>query len=123
MREAVADCLVEDYERLIEGLRLPDPDDRHVLAAAIRCGAQVIVTFNLSDFPADLLGPYDIEAVHPDDFVLQTIDLVPGSVVRAVTEQAAALRNPPRSVAQLLDTLFSLGLPQSVSRLRDLIGG
>lgn len=53
MIEAVPDCLVTGYESLIDGLTLPDPDDRHVLAAAIRCDAQVIVTLNLRDSPAD----------------------------------------------------------------------
>ena len=57
MCEAVQDCRVSRYESLIEGLVLPDPGDRHVLAAAIRCGAQVIVTNNIRDFPADALAP------------------------------------------------------------------
>jgi hypothetical protein len=79
MIAAVADCMVTDYEPLIAGLRLPDPDDRHVLAAAIRCAAQVIVTTNLSDFPFESLRPYHIEAQHPDDFVLGLVDLAPGA--------------------------------------------
>jgi hypothetical protein len=58
MNDAVPDCLVKDYEPLVAGLRLPDPDDRHVLAAAVRCGAQVIVTANLRDFPAEHLAPF-----------------------------------------------------------------
>jgi predicted nucleic acid-binding protein len=66
MCEAVADCLVTGYEPLINGLTLPDPDDRHVLAAAIRCSAQVIVTANLDDFPAAALEPFNIEAQGPD---------------------------------------------------------
>lgn len=60
MCEAVADCLVTGYEPLINGLSLPDPDDRHVLAAAIRCSAQVIVTANLDDFPAAALERFNI---------------------------------------------------------------
>ncbi|MFE5700789.1 PIN domain-containing protein [Rhodococcus koreensis] len=51
MNRAVPDCLVTGYEALIPALTLPDEDDRHVLAAAIRAGAQVIVTANLRDFP------------------------------------------------------------------------
>lgn len=62
MNKAVRDCLVSGYEPLIEGLKLPDPDDRHVLAAAIQAGAQVIVTRNLKDFPAAGLEPWNIEA-------------------------------------------------------------
>ena len=120
MTEAVPDCLVSGYEELIEGIDLPDPDDRHVVAAAIRCGAQVIVTFNLDDFPADRLRRYHVEAQHPDDFVLDHIDLSPGTVVRAVEEQMAALRNPPIDLPTLLDTLRGIGLVQSVARLRGL---
>jgi hypothetical protein len=64
MNAAVRDCLVTGYGHLIETLTLPDPDDRHVLAAAIQGGASVIVTFNLTDFPAETLQPYGIEAQH-----------------------------------------------------------
>ena len=66
---AIPDACVDSYEDLIVGLSLPDDDDRHVLAAAIRCGADVIVTFNLKDFPIRSLEPFGIEAQHPDEFV------------------------------------------------------
>jgi hypothetical protein len=122
MNRAVADCLVTGYEDLIEGLALPDADDRHVLAAAIRCGAQTIVTFNLSDFPQSKLVAYEVEAVHPDDFVLDLIDLGPGTVCAVVKEQASALKNPPRTLGDLLDTLRDQGLVQSVGKLRELYG-
>ncbi len=75
MTPAVPDRTVTGFEGLIDGLVLPDVDDRHVLAAAIRAGAQAIVTFNLDDFPAERLASYNIEAKHPDDFVIDTIDL------------------------------------------------
>jgi predicted nucleic acid-binding protein len=68
MCTAVRDCLVTGHESLIEGLDLPDPDDRHVLAAAIRCDAQVIVTWNLANFPASALEPFDLEAQSPGRF-------------------------------------------------------
>lgn len=122
MNEAVPDCLVNGYEHLVEGLDLPDENDRHVLAAAIRAGAQAIVTFNLRDFPDHVLARYDIEAKHPDEFVMDSIDLAPGAVVRCVTEQASALRRPPVPLHELLDTLRRLGLVQSIARLRDLMG-
>lgn len=120
MTQAVPDCLVNGYEALIEGIDLPDPDDCHVVAAAVRCGAQAIVTFNLDDFPPDRLSSYNVEAQHPDDFVLDSIDLSPGMVVRVVEEQLASLRNPPVDLPTLLDTLRGLGLVQSVARLREL---
>ena len=122
MTRAVADCLVTGFEPLLSDLVLPDPDDRHVLAAAIRCGAQVIVTFNLKDFPRDKLTAFEVEAQHPDEFVLGLIDLAPAAVTKVVTEQAASLKNPPRSVGELLDVLLQQGLVQSVAKLRDLFG-
>ncbi len=120
MTRAVPDCMVTGFEQLIDGLILPDSDDRHVLAAAIRAGAQAIVTFNLDDFPSERLQPYNIEAKHPDEFVIDTIDLSPGRVAAVIAEQAAALRNPPRSTAELLDTLRDQGLVRSVAKLREL---
>ena len=69
MNAAVCDCLVTGFESLEAGLTaLPDPDDRHALAAAIHCGAQEIVTLNLHDFPETVLHPYWIRAVQPDVF-------------------------------------------------------
>lgn len=73
MNEAVADCLVSGYEDLVDALKLPDTGDRHVLAAAIRASAQVIVTANLKHFPHDYLAQFTIEAKSPDDFVLDQI--------------------------------------------------
>ena len=70
MNKAVADCLVTGYEHLIDQLSLPDPNDRHVLAAAILFGAQEIVTTNLKDFPQETLAEFKIVPCHPDDFVL-----------------------------------------------------
>jgi len=122
MNRAVPNCRVEGFEDLIEGLQLPDANDRHVLAAAIRAGAQVIVTFNLRDFPREQLAPFGVEAIHPDDFVVDLIDLAPGVLMNVVTEQAAALRNPPRTTGEMLGTLRDQGLPQAIAKLRALFG-
>ena len=103
---------------MIEGQTLPDPDDRHVLAAAIRAGADVIVTFNLADFPSDGLSPFNIEARHPDDFVLALIVLEEETVCAAVERQRAGLKNPPKSVDDHLETLRAQGLPKSAARLQ-----
>jgi predicted nucleic acid-binding protein len=94
MMQAIPDCMVTGYESLIPSIELPDANDRHVVAAAIRAHAQSIVTFNLRDFPAATLALYDIEA-RPDDFVLDQIDLAPARIIEAVVFQAHALRNPP----------------------------
>jgi predicted nucleic acid-binding protein len=122
MTQAVPDCLVKGFDALVEGLDLPDPDDRHVLAAAISAGAQSIVTFNLKDFPDAKLARYHVEAKHPDEFVLDAIDLAPGLVTTVVSEQAASLRTPRRTVGELLDTLRDQGLVRSVAKLRELLG-
>jgi hypothetical protein len=123
MNAAIPDCLVSGYEDLVESLALPDPDDRHVLAAAIRSGASAIITANLADFPNEALAPYQVEAKHPDDFIVELIDSAPAVVLAAVTRQAADLRSPPRSVSDLFETLQGVGLPMSVARLRELFGG
>jgi predicted nucleic acid-binding protein len=120
MNRAVPDCLVTGYEPLIQTLELPDPDDRHVLAAAIHCKAGVIVTYNLRDFPAESLCQFQIEALHPDDFIAHQFDLSPPKVAKAVRDQRAALKNPSRSVRDLLDTFLSLGLASTVSALEDM---
>ena len=117
MCDAIPDCLATGYEKLIAALDLPDPDDRHVLAAAIRAQAQIIVTFNLDDFPDEVLGVYDIEAQHPDDFVLSLLDLHPAPVTAAVTEQAADLRDPPQTVPQTLERLRACGLDRTADQL------
>lgn len=118
MNGAVRDCLVTGYEDLIDSLTLPDPDDRHVLAAAIRSNADAIVTFNLADFPGDTLGRFDIKAQHPDDFLTSLLDPAPGAVCAAVKIQRESLRNPPKTIEEFLVTLEAQGLTQAVVRLR-----
>jgi len=118
MNAHVRDCLVTDYEDLIEALTLPDPDDRHVLAAAIRAGADVIVTSNLTDFPADVLGKYGIEAQHPDEFFMHQLDLAPNLVCSAAKKQRESLKKPPLTVEQYLESLERQGLAQTVAALR-----
>jgi predicted nucleic acid-binding protein len=121
MNAHVLDCLETSYEDLIPSLTLPDPDDRHVLAAAIRGRADVIVTYNLDDFPADILAHYGIEAQHPDDFIAHLLELAPGTVCAAVKRQREGLRCPPKSAEELLATLLSQGLAQTVARLRGFL--
>ncbi len=119
MNLAVPDSLILGYEPLIEGLDLPDANDRHVLAAAIRAGAQAIVTFNLKDFPPEKLEPFGIEALHPDEFVTYQMELHEGTVVSAAKAQRANLKNPPISPDQLLQTLAAQGLVVTADRLRE----
>jgi len=117
MKFHIPDGNVSDFESLIPTLTLPDPDDRHVLAAAIHAQASVIVTVNLRDFPATVLAGYGIEALHPDEFVIQLINQSPESVCGAVREQRESLTNPPQTVEQLLATFERQGLVQTVTAL------
>ncbi len=119
MDKHAIDALVIGYEDLIPGLQLPDPNDRHVLAAAIRGQANVIVTMNLRDFPSDVLAAFGIEAQHPDEFILHLLDVAPGSVVAAAENHRQSLKNPPKTVSEYLETLERQGLTQTVSVLRE----
>ncbi|MHB9118328.1 MAG: PIN domain-containing protein [Burkholderiales bacterium] len=118
MDNSVSDCLVTGYEFLIPTLQLPDDNDHHVLAAAIRSQSSAIITFNLKDFPARELEKYDIEALHPDEFISDLIDLNPARVLAAVASHRQSLKNPPKSVQEYLDVLLQQGLPETVGQLR-----
>jgi len=119
MNSHVRDCLVTGYEPLIMSLTLPDPDDRQVLAAAIHCEADTIVTFNLKDFPEDALKPYGIEAQHPDEFLLCQLELAPTVVCAAAQRHRESLQNPPMNVKEYLASLERQGLAQAVASLRE----
>jgi hypothetical protein len=118
MDSAVPDCLVTDYEGVEAGLLLPDLEDRHVLAAAIKCGAGTIVTYNLKDFPEAALAPFGLTAQHPDEFLAHACDLDLVSVCTAVRRARAALRSPPMEAAALLDVYQERGLATTVAALR-----
>lgn len=121
MEQAIPDVAVEGFEPLIGSVDLPDPDDRHVLAAAIKAGAQAIITHNLKDFPAEKLSSYNIEAMDPDTFVLDLLDLAPGAVLQALNEQQRSLGRPPQTMNELLETLSRNGLRRSVMEIRQLL--
>ena len=97
MDEHAPDALVAGYHHIIPGLTLPDPNDRHVLAAAICGHADVIVTINLKDFPAQAIKSFGIEAQHPDEFILHLINLAPGRVLKAAEDHRISLKKPPKT--------------------------
>jgi len=117
MDKAIPDCLVEGYEDLMVDLHLPDPDDRHVLAAAIHGEASVIVTFNLRDFPRGVLAPFGIEALHPDDFILQLLEQDATAVISAAQRQRAQLVHPSFNTDHYLEMLRKQGLIKTVDAL------
>jgi hypothetical protein len=119
MNTAVMDCIVENYEALEVAMRLPDEDDRHVLAAAVHSGADAIVTMNLKDFPSNELEKYDIEVLHPDDFLHFQFELSEAAFLSAVQRIIKRLKNPPVTAAEYLETLEKQGLPKTVGALRE----
>lgn len=123
MDKHAADALVTGYEASIQGLHLPDPNDRHVLAAAIRGRADVIVTRNVRDFPADVLGPFGIEAQHPDEFVVHLLDLAPELVTDAARCHRASLKNPAKTTKEYLQMIEAEGLTETVAILREYMIG
>lgn len=106
------------YEPLISSVQLPDPDDHHVLAAAIKARAQVIVTQNLKDFPSAELARWEVEAKSPDDFVFDQIELSREAVHVAVQRIAESRKNPPATFWDVLSMLERDGLPNSAAALR-----
>ncbi len=117
MIAAVPDCLVTGHEPLIEGLRLRDADDRHVLAAAIKADAQVIVTAD-KDFTREDLAPWNVEAKHPDEFVLDQIDINDRVIWGCVQQIANSRKQPPETVEDVLGQLERSGLVHSAAALR-----
>lgn len=112
MDKHIPDARVTGYANLLSELTLPDPDDRHVLAAAIVGGATVIVTFNLKDFPDQLTAPHDCKAAHPDDFLHDIAVGARGQMIQAVRAILARLRNPPVSFDMYVDVLRRVQLPR-----------
>jgi hypothetical protein len=118
MNTHVRDCLITDFEYLIESIVLPDKHDRHVVAAAIHCDASLIVTFNLKDFPPSQLERYSLVAQHPDDFIVDLMNQHPDKVCEAASQHRRSLKNPAKTINEYLDTLLRQGLTQTVAQLR-----
>ena len=118
MALAFPEGCVDGAEPLIGSLSLPDPDDRHVLATAIRAGAEHIVTENLKDFPSSSLEPFGITAVSADDFVSSTFELYPAEALAAMRAMRRAYEYPPFTPSAFMFDLQAKGLPKLAFMLR-----
>lgn len=124
MNAVIPDAKVEIEEGELENIQLPDPDDRHVVAAALAADAAVILTFNTSDFPEQAYDGRSVAAVHPDVFLSSLAAVFPERFVAAAAEIRARLKAPPVSVSQYLTGLAKLGLPNlavALSRHEDAL--
>ena len=119
--EAFPDALVKNYESLIDSLDLPDEKDRHVLAAAIKTNANLIVTNNLKDFPDKTLNKYGLSVKSADDFLTDIVDLNPEKAVEAFRELVLYRRDPELDEYEVLDALRNNGLESTASYLHSLI--
>jgi predicted nucleic acid-binding protein len=115
--KAFPDAMVNNYQRLIESLDLPDEKDRHVLAAAIKTNANIIVTENLKDFPNDYLASFGLSAKSSNDFLTDIIDLNPEKAVEAFRKLVLNRTNPDLDEFEILDRLRALGLKDTANNL------
>ncbi|MGI0483722.1 PIN domain-containing protein, partial [Geminocystis sp. CENA526] len=114
MDSNVVGCLIKNYEHYIPNINLPH-DDRHVVAVAIKSKADVIVTFNLKDFPEQELNKFNIIALHPDIFFEQLLIHNTAKFIDAIEQQIKMLKNPPISKKEFLRILQNSKLPQTAS--------
>jgi predicted nucleic acid-binding protein len=114
---AFPDALVHNYQWIIPTLNLPDPEDCHVLAAAIKANADIIVTNNIKDFPKDYLSSYGIKAITADEFLTDIIDLNQEHAVAAFKEMVLHKRNPDLDEFEVLDLLRKSGLNDTANYL------
>lgn len=117
MRAVFPDAMVDGYEQLVDGMTC-DPKDRHILAAAVRANAEVLVTFNLGDFPGPSTESFEIEIVHPDFFLLDQLDLYPRLTLDTLARLTAIYEAPPVTMSELLEILERSGVPKFVEEVR-----
>lgn len=120
MDGSVLDALVTGYEPLIPAMALPDPDDRHVLAAAVVCRASCIVTFNLAHFPETVLAPFGLHAVHPDDFLLDVESIDPVTFAETVLTDFRHYAAPTLALDAYVGSLRKAGVPRTADHITRL---
>ncbi len=116
MERAFPEAEVYGFEPLVPAMQ-NEAKDRHVAAAALKAGAQVIVTSNLKHFT---LLPEGIEAQSPDEFLCNLFDLDPDALIEVLREQASDLVKPPMTFEQILDRLARV-VPEFVEAARRYI--
>lgn len=109
--------LVSDYKHLIDKMTLPDKDDRHVLAAAIACGAKKILTWNLKDFPERFLNEFGVVAENPDRFMSALLTENPQKVVEVFKSVRLRQKKPKILVADLFAMLKKNNLTLTATQL------
>jgi predicted nucleic acid-binding protein len=119
--EAFPDAMVRNYESLIEGLTMQDEKDRHVLAAAIKTNADVIVTNNIKHFPVEYLESFGLVAKTADDFLTDIIDLNNEQAIAAFKEMVLNKKNPELDEFEVLDDLRANGLNDTANYLHALL--
>jgi predicted nucleic acid-binding protein len=102
-------------------INLPDKNDIHIVETAINSHANYIITFNLKDFPKDELEKYDVETIHPDDFVCQMLDELPDVILKAFHNQVLLLKKPAKTADEVLTAIQRCGLPKTENKLRRLV--
>ena len=118
MDEHAGDCLVSGFEKHVAKLTLPDPNDHHVLAVAIEARADVIITWNLRDFPIEIVAELGIAVHTPDQLVQGLLEENESAVLGAMKEHRASLKNPSKSAVEYVENLADQGLALSVERLK-----
>ncbi len=121
MNKAFPDSNVVNFEELINSVNLPDKNDRHVLACAIRSNSSLIITFNLKDFPDPELIKFDLKAKNPDEFISSLIEINSNATCKGFTKMVKRLKNPPKTKIQILETLRNCGLILSAKKLENCL--
>jgi gamma-glutamylcysteine synthetase len=123
MNETFEDALVKGFEKHIPSINLPDLDDRHIVATAIKAQANIIVTINTKDFPKEELKRWNIVCQHPDDFICDMMknNSTKDKVVQAFQKQVKNLKNPPLTSEQVLETLKNNGLKKLEKNYKQIL--
>ncbi|MDR8018833.1 PIN domain-containing protein [Nesterenkonia aerolata] len=119
MNDSIRDVIVTGDEDILQGISLPDPDDRHVVAAAMNAQATHIITKNLRDFPSDALSTVGITAQHPDDFLTNFLDADPHALDSVISAIAHARTRSQSAEDDVLESL-AIEAPRTVARIRHL---